>query len=274
MRSLPFTAMRHALLSAVFAGITVTPASVLAQSAASVDHPFLFSVATPATGQRQASVYVDTGAGERAFDLVQGDEPEQRIGVQASLSSRLTLLARLGVASDGSGVRASQQGEVLYSVLQSPSRQASLAIGLGVRHEAQGINVLLGRVAAGRSVDAWRFDGNALFEKPYATGRDAVDLITTFGVARQVRPALAIGVELIGEDLEGFWEEDEAEGGARVLIGPSIRVAPPSARWQIGIAGGPVVHATRSTVRSDATRSLGADGRDGYAIRCRVSYGF
>ena len=110
-------------------------------------------------------------------------------------------------------------------MLQSPSRQASLAIGLGVRHEAQGINVLLGRVAAGRSVDAWRFDGNALFEKPYATGRDAVDLITTFGVARQVRPALAIGVELIGEDLEGFWEEDEAEGGARVLIGPSIRVA-------------------------------------------------
>jgi len=178
------------------------------------------------------------------------------------------------VAGDGGGVRASQQGEVLYSVLQSPSRQASLAFGRGVRHEAQGINVLLGRVAAGRSVDAWRFDGNALFEKPYATGRDAVDLITTFGVARQVRPALAIGVELIGEDLEGFWEEDEAEGGARVLIGPSIRVAPPSAHWQIGIAGGPVVHATRSTVRSDATRSLGVDGRDGYAIRCRVSYGF
>jgi hypothetical protein len=266
--------MRHAALATLL-GLVVSAAPADAQPAVSTAHAFLFSIAAPPSVARQASVYVDTGVGERAFDLVQGDEPEQRIGVQATLGSRLTLLARVGVAGDGSGVRASQQGEVLYSLLQSPARQASLAIGIGVRHEAHGVNVLLGRLAAGRAFQAWRLDGNALFEKPYATGRDAVDLITTFGVARQVRPSLAIGVELIGEDLEGFWEEDEAEGGARILVGPSIRFAPPSARWQVGLAGGPIVHATRSTVRSDATRSLpDSGGRDGYAIRCRVSYGF
>jgi hypothetical protein len=266
--------MRHAALATLL-GLVVSAAPADAQPAVSTPHAFLFSIAAPPSAERRASVYVDTGVGERAFDLVQGDEPEQRIGVQATLGSRLTLLARVGVAGDGSGVRASQQGEVLYSLLQSPARQASLAIGIGVRHEAHGVNVLLGRLAAGRAFQAWRLDGNALFEKPYATGRDAVDLITTFGVARQVRPSLAIGVELIGEDLEGFWEEDEAEGGARILVGPSIRFAPPSARWQVGLAGGPIVHATRSTVRSDATRSLpDSGGRDGYAIRCRVSYGF
>jgi hypothetical protein len=266
--------MRHAAFAALL-GIAVSAAPADAQPAVPTPHAFLFSVAAPPSASRQASVYVDTGVGERAFDLVQGEEPEQRLGVQATLGSRLTLLARVGVASDGSGVRASQQGELLYSVAQSPARQASLAIGVGVRHEAQGVNVLLGRVAAGRTFQAWRLDGNALFEKPYATGRDAVDLITTVGVARQIRPSLAIGVELIGEDLEGFWEEDEAEGGARILVGPSIRFAPPSARWQVGLAGGPIVHATRSTVRSDATRSLPDAGeRDGYAVRCRVSYGF
>lgn len=266
--------MRHVSLIPTLLGTLLTAASTQAQSNGTAAHPFLFSVAAPTADARQASVYVDTGVGERAFDLVQGDEPEQRLGVQASLGERLTVLARLGLASDGSGVRASQQGELLYSVFRSPARQASLAIGMGVRHEAQGINVLLGRIAAGRTFDAWRLDANALFEKPYASDRDALDLITTLGVARQVRPALAIGVELIGEDLEGFWEQDEAEGGARVLIGPSIRVAPPAARWQLGVAGGPVVHATRSTVRSEAMRPLGAGGGDGYAIRCRLSYAF
>ena len=267
--------MRHTVLAAMLVGLCAPAGPAAAQSTAPTSSAFLFSVTAPASGSRQASVYVDTGAGERAFDLVQGDEPEQRLGVQASLGSRLTLLARIGVAGDGSGVRASQQGELLYGLVRSPAHQASLAIGLGVRHEAQGINVLLGRIAAGRTFQAWRLDGNALFEKPYAADRDAVDLITTVGVARQVHPLVAVGVELIGEDLEGFWEEDEAEGGARILLGPSIRLAPPAARWQVGVAGGPIVHATRSAVRSDATRSLpDAGGRDGYAVRCRVSYAF
>ena len=259
----------------VFLAWLLQPRAAGAQAAPAADRPFLFSVSTPRSDTRQASVFVDTGVGERSFDLVQGEEPEHRIGLQASLGHRLTLVARVGVSDSRTGVRASQQGELLYSVLHAPGRQASLAVGLGVRHEAQGVNVLLGRVAAGRGLGEWRLDGNALFEKPYAAERDAVDLITTFGVARRVAPAVHVGVELIGEDLEGFWEEEEAEGGARVLVGPSIRVAPPSARWQVSVAGGPVFHATRSTIRSDAPRSLpDGGGRDGYAIRCGVLYGF
>jgi hypothetical protein len=264
----------HALLLA-FAVCCLEPAAAAAQSSAAADRPFLFSVSTPRSDTRQASVFVDTGIGERSFDLVQGEEPEHRIGLQASFGHRLTLVARLGVSDSRTGVQSSQQGELLYSVLHAPARQASLAIGLGVRHEAQGVNVLLGRVAAGQALGEWRLDGNALFEKPYAAERDAVDLITTFGVARRIAPAVHVGVELIGEDLEGFWEEDEAEGGARVLVGPSIRLAPTSARWQVSVAGGPVFHATRSTIRSDAPRSLpDGGGRDGYAIRCGLVYGF
>jgi hypothetical protein len=256
--------------------IALSPAAAAAQPAASIGRPFLFSVSTPQRETRQASVFVDTGFGERSFDLVQGDEPEQRVGLQASLGHRLTLLARLGLSDSQSGVQASQQGELLYSVLEAPTRQASLALGLGVRHEAQGVTVLLGRVAAGRSAGPWRLDGNLLFEKPYAAvARDAVDLITTLGVARRITPAVHVGLELIGEDLEGFWEAEEAEGGARVLVGPSIRLAPPAARWQVSVAGGPVVHATRSRARSEAPRSLpDAGGRDGFAVRCGVSYGF
>jgi hypothetical protein len=164
---------------------------------------------------------------------------------------------------------------VLYSLLRSPARQGSVAVGVGMRHEVGGVNVLLGRIAAGRRfTDAWRLDGNAVFEKPFSAERDAVDLITTLGVARRVTSTVHVGIEMIGEDLEGFWEADEAEGGARLLVGPSIRIAPAAEHWQASVAGGPVVHATRSVVRSDATRSLPVANRDGYAVRAAVTYTF
>ena len=246
-------------------------APVAAQApGASQDRPFLFSVSTPRTQAPHATVHVDTGVGENMSDTTNGAGAEQRVGIQASLGRGFTLLARVGIADSGT-VRTSQQGELLYSVLRSPVRQGSLAVGFGMRHESAGVNVLLGRIAAGRMFDAWRVDGNALFEKPFSGGRDAVDLITTAGVARRVLPSVHVGVEMIGEDLEGFWEADEAEGGARLLIGPSIRWAPPAARWQLSVAGGPVVHATRSNSSSDASRSL---ARSRYALRLSLAYGF
>jgi hypothetical protein len=251
-------------------------ATAAAQTAnAAQDRLFLFSVSTPRTERPHTTVHVETGFGDRPFDLTEGDQPEQRFGVQASIGHRLTFLGRVGVVSNQSSARTSQQGEILYTVLRSPDRQASVAAGLGIRHEPQGVNVLLGRVAAGRTFSAWRVDGNAIFEKPLSIGRDTMDLITTIGLARRVMRAVHVGVEMIGEDLEGFWDPNEAEGGARLLAGPSIRFAPGSAKWQIGAAGGPMVHATRSAGTSDATRSLpNGAAKDGYAIRASLSYAF
>jgi hypothetical protein len=250
-------------------------AGLVAVPAVAQDRPFQFSVSTPRTQERHATMHYEAGFGERPFDLVEGERPEQRLGIQASLGRGLTLLARVGIAADGQDTRSSQQAELLYSVLHSPANAGSLAIGIGVRHESQGINVLLGRVATGRQFADWRLDGNALFEKPFSTGRDAVDLITTVGVARRLTSALYGGLEVIGEDLEGFWEEEEAEGGARLLVGPSIRVTPGSGHWQFGVAGGPIFHATRSARSSDATRALPANGgRDGFGVRASLSYSF
>jgi hypothetical protein len=239
------------------------------------DRQFLFSVSTVPTEVRHATVNVDSGFGARAFDVTDSDRPEHRVGVQVALGHRLTFLGRVGLSNDDRDVRSSQQGELMFGVLESPRQQGSVALGLGMRHESGGTNVLLGRLAAGRSLSNWRVDGNALFEKPFSTERDAVDLITSFGVSRHVLPFLRAGVELIGEDLEGFWEEDEAEGGARILIGPSIHIAPPNQRWQVGVAGGPMLHATRSSRSSGADRGLPASTTDrSYAVRISMSYGF
>ena len=260
------------------ASLSAAPTAARAQEATQ-DRRFLFSISTLPADRPRVSVHLDTLVGERAFDVVDSDRPEQRFGVQAALAHRLTFVGRIGMAINDDDMRfsrgSSQQGELLYSVIESPRSEASVAVGAGMRHESAGVNVLTGRIAAGRTFSAWRLDGNVLFERPFSLGRDAVDVITTFGVSRALTRAVHAGVEIIGEDLEGFWEADETEGGARLLVGPSLRIAPPSRHWQIGAAGGPMIHATRSGRTSDASRSLPASsGHTGYAARVAFGYAF
>jgi hypothetical protein len=60
----------------------------------------------------------------------------------------------------------------------------------------------------------------------------------------------------------------EAAGGARMLVGPSLHVAPLKKRWQLSFAGGPTFHPATSPRTSDAIRDLPATtGRGGYAVR-------
>src|SRR5262245_47366819 len=151
-------ARRSMFVSLVLSATVVS--GVAAQERTVQDRPFLFSVSTMPDEGRHATVHLDSGFGERAFDLTASDRPEQRFGIQATLGHRLTFLGRVGLASDDRDLRSSQQGEMLYSLVQSPMTGGSLALGMGMRHETNGVNVLLGRVVAGRSFSAWRLDGN------------------------------------------------------------------------------------------------------------------
>jgi len=78
---------------------------------------------------------------------------------------------------------------------------------------------------------------------------------------------MSLGVEAIGEDIEGFWESEEAEGGARLLVGPSFRIAPAGQRWQFIATGGPLFHPSDTGRSSGAFRDLPPD-------RSRASYAF
>jgi hypothetical protein len=242
-------------------------------SAAAQDRPFLLSVTTAPPESRPAlRIDYDVGAGERAFQSDTANQPEQRIGVQAS-RGRLTLIGRFGASDRGSSYQSSQAGEVLVSLLDRASRPFALAAGGGVQHEAGGVNVLLARVVTGRESEAWRLHGNVLFQKPLASNRDRVDLITTVGWAMKLNPFVAIGVEGIGEDLEGFWDPAEAEGGARILVGPSLHITPSRRKWQFTATGGPTFHPADTGRRNDALRDLPSGSRTiGYAVRAGLTY--
>jgi hypothetical protein len=175
------------------------------------------------------------------------------------LALRLTSLGEFARAS-GWLVRAQRlvdregQDSVEGGYLRLPHvfRHVALAAGGGVLHEPGGVNVLLARVAAGRNTDAWLVHGNVLFQKPMSSARDALDLVTSVGWARKLPHGVSLGVEAIGEDLDGFWESTEAEGGARLLAGPSLHISPAGQRWQLIATGGPLFHP------SDTGRSSGA----------------
>jgi hypothetical protein len=263
----PRRAVAVLALPAVLASATAAAAAEAA--------PFMFTVTTlhGARPDERWIVRYEAGYGGRTAEPFGFDGMLQRLAMQGSLPKGFTVLGQVDLGLGGAaGDRASssQEFEVLKDVCGG-RRGFALAVGMGMRHEWQGTSVMLGRISAGhRFADSSLF-GNVRFERPLQQGRDAIDLITTLGWTHRVGTAVHAGVEAVGEDLEGFWEPEEAEGGAKLFVGPSLRVAPPQASWSVSMAGGPVVYATRSGRTSPAARPL--EARDN-AYTVRVSFGY
>jgi hypothetical protein len=249
----------------------VLAATLAAASAGAQATPFLFTVMPTgsATGARSSGFgYYEVGYGERTFEPVAGDRMEHALGVRMSIGKSLTLLARTGISSFDDATRVSPRGEMLYS--RPMSRTYSIAAGVGYAREYSRTDVMLARVGVGRSTSRSMMHGNVLFEKPMSGDRDAVDLISTVGAGRRFGTAVTMSVEAVGQDLEGFWDPEEKDGGARLMVGPSLSVAPPTARWQLMLGGGPIVRATSSAFVSGADRPLPT--RNGYVIRSAVGF--
>jgi len=235
------------------------------------DKPFAFSITTADTPTRpQARVDYEVGAGEGSFHSNDAYQPEQRFNLQASIG-RITLLGRVGLTSDGSAYQSSQSGEMLVTLTPRGSR-LSLAAGGGALHEAGGTNVLVSRIVVGSGSDVWTSQGNMVLQHPLDPDRDPLDLLFTGGISRRIAPHAAIGVEAVGEDLEGFWDPAEAEGGARLLVGPSLHLSWASGKWQLLCAGGPTLHPRANERSSDALRDLPPTRRRvGYAVQAGLS---
>lgn len=250
------------------ARMTTAVCPIGAAPALAQDRPFVFSLATsPDATSHRAMVGIDFGAGEQTFKNSVDNGPEERLAVRA-FDGRFTFAADVGAASVAGAYDTSQQAELLYTIAPSLGAGFSLAAGGGVLHEADDATVRLGRIVASRATDRTQTIGNVLCEHPDSPMRDPVDVIATAGWASRLTPDVSLGIEGIGEDLEGFWDATEAEGGARILVGPSLHVAPAGRRWELSLAGGPTFHPTTSPRSSSALRDLPATtAGTSYAIR-------
>ena len=266
IRVFPEALVRKLLALAVLA---VAPLPVQAQV-----QPFVFTLTTlPAPGPARVGVRYDAGYAERTAPAFGYEGLEQRLAAQAALGAGFTLVAQAGIGVLGEGgTGAILEAELLKDVFGASS-PVRLALGGGIRREWTGDPTLLARASLGRAGRRSTLFGNLRLEKPFEEGRDAVDLITSLGWHYRLGSALHTGIEALGEDLEGFWEAEEAEGGARLFVGPSVHWSPPSGRLYASLAGGPIVYATRSGRTSVAPRPLGASG-NGYTLRFSLGWLF
>lgn len=95
-----------------------------------------------------------------------------------------------------------------------------LGVTAGYLRELDRAHVVNGSLQAAGAIGPVEVAGTVYLEKAFAAGRDPVDVIVTAGASYPLAPFASVGVEYLGQDLEDLWEREEAEGGARHLLGP------------------------------------------------------
>ncbi len=240
---------------------------------ADTPEPFLFSVTTLTEEDQTWSVNYLGSYGERVEGPFGYDGVGQQFSLKGYLGSKLTLYAytALGIP-DGDNAASAQQIEVIRDFIGKRKPEGlRLGAGLGVSRDYSDVKSLLSRITMSFDVLRWKVGGNLLLEKSFASDRDAIDVITSMGLQYHFGGSLYGGIEAVGEDLEGFWDEEEAEGGAKLLVGPTINLIPNHSRFTFSAAGGPVMYATHSELTNpDAIREL--PSQTGLTIRARIIF--
>jgi hypothetical protein len=245
----------------------------LSSSAEGQGRGLLFSLSTRDAPAGSSFATLDAAVSERSFEPVAAGRMEQGVGGQVALPFRLVLAARAGVATGSAATRGSGQIE-LWRELGPAGRSLSFFGGLGAMREYGGTRLVTARLGATRATRGNRLQGNVLLERAVGNSdRDAVDLISSVGWLHRTASWGEVGFEAVGQDLEGFWTPDEAEGGARLMIGPTVALAPAGASWRLLIGGGGVLRASSSDRSSGATRPVPSSARGGYVVRIALSMG-
>jgi len=235
--------------------------------------PFLFSVSSLTPDDLKWSFDYSGSYGERVASPFGYNGISQQFAVKGYLGKQFTLYANasLGFPLENN-ISSAQQVEIIRNFLGGKKNMGlRLGAGLGVRRDYSNVKSMLSRVTLSYDAPRWKAGGNVLFEKAFASNRDAIDIITSFGFHYRLVGSLYGGCEAVGEDLEGFWDEEEAEGGAKLLVGPSLNMSPKKSRLSFSLSGGPVIYATQNKLSNpEAIRELPT--QSGLLLRARVTF--
>lgn len=218
--------------------------------------PFLYTVTLPDGNSGKTVVHFDAGFGSGSLGPPEAAFIDRRIGMSWRAGSQWTLVATGGMGEKADSKSSySGQAELFFSI--PIKSHFHLEIGEGMRWESAEGGVAMLHVISGWKSARWMLESNFILEKASSSNRDPVDLITSIGWMRRVSSHISLGVEAVGQDLEGFWEANEAEGGARILTGPSAHLQ--VGAWEAGVAGGYIFRPTNSGRTSAADRVLGSN---------------
>jgi len=222
----------------------------------------VFTAALPEQATAETSL-VSSVVEERGLSLWGGTTTDFGVGVSVSRSvwTVRSVASMVEVPLAGQSRPMFQQLEVVRPLFSIGS--LSTAAGGGIREEWDGTRVLIGRVLAGTDVGRGRFQGSLVIQRVVSSRRDhdAADVVTSAGWSRPLGRRTSVGIEGIGQDLEGFWDPSEADGGAKLLVGPSIHAQSTDAKWVATLIAGPVVHSPSTWPLELSTSTSSAVGR-------------
>ena len=226
------------------AGLTFTLCACASINAFAQAPPLVFTVAAPERTSSETILQASAVVEERGLALWGGAASDFGVGVALSgpqwTIRSITSMTTLPVGTHDRPTF--QQIEIVRPVFLTGS--TSVAGGGGIRQEWDGTRVLIGRVVAGTDVGRGRLQGSLVMERAVSSPlrHDAADVVTSLGWSRRLGDRISVGVEGIGQDLEGLWNPAEVDGGAKLLVGPSLHVQSKRGDWAASLTAGPVVH--------------------------------
>jgi hypothetical protein len=190
------------------------------------EQPWLFS-AGGTTPRQNGLVETEVSFGARSTRVFGDGAREHRLGGEARILPWLSVRLAGGWAFDGTGT--SQGGALFSELVAQPLTQArhgvSLRVGAGYTFDYLERHVPTLRVQAARRFGVVEGTLGLVLDfhpddSPF--NREPVDITLTAVAAVRIGEQVRAGLELTASDLEGFVEEEEAEGGARIVVGPTL----------------------------------------------------
>ena len=235
--------------------------------------PFLFSMTTLTPEDLKWSLDYSGSYGERVSGPFGFEGIGQQFAVKGYLGSRFTCYASASLGfSAGNNVLSAQQAEIIRDFIGGKKTYGlRLGVGIGVGRDYFNVKSILSRATVSFNAPRWKAGGNMLFEKAFANNRDKIDVISSMGFHYCLAGNFFGGFEAVGEDLEGFWDSEEAEGGAKLLLGPSLNMTTNNSRISFSVSGGPVIYATQNPISNpNAMREL--PSQSGMSVRARIIF--
>lgn len=237
--------------------------------------PFLFSVNTITQENAAWSINYVGSYGDKTVNPFSFNGVDQHLAINGYLGSRFTLIANFGLGFNRSGgTQSTQQLEVIRDFIGGKNALGfRVGVGIGAIREWTNNKAVFSRIVAEYDNAVWKMGGNMRFEKSLDATRDKVDLISSIGIHRRISKSFFCGFEAVGEDLEGFWEVAEAEGGAKLFVGPSMNYVPSNSKLAFSLSAGPIIYATKNeTLLSSAPRNLSQNADSGYTLKFQITF--
>ena len=149
------------------------------------------------------------------------------VGAEAGLGAHTSLAATV-MGGDGFAPSARSNMGATLGIRYAPELSTPglrVAFSAAYLRETTSANGVFLRASTTYDAGAWRFGATGVAEKVFARGRDEADVMVVLGVQREVLPQLRVGIEYVGQDLEGLIDDEEAEGGARHFLGGTLSYA-------------------------------------------------